>query len=149
MSRRYVFDAEPLIAYLFDEPGASSVEQMLTAVYDDTATAAISEVTATEVSYKTAWLLADDRPKDDDLFVGRKQVRNFLDQGLELLPSTDSWTTAARVKADGGISLGDAFAVALAAQEEATLVVGADGDFEELPIEVDLERVRDEPATDR
>jgi predicted nucleic acid-binding protein len=46
------------------------------------------------------------------------------------------------VKADGSISLADAYAVALAHERDATLVAGADDDFDELPIEVDLDRFR-------
>ena len=147
MSSDYVFDTEPLIAQLFDEPGGGRVEEILSNVYDGEVTATMSEVTAAEVTYKSAWLLAEDKPDDSHLAASRRQLQNFLDQGIELRPPTNSWETAARVKADGGISLADAFGVALAAQEEATLVVGADGDFDELPIAVDVERIRDGPAT--
>lgn len=143
----FVFDAEPLIAYLYDEPGSDRVEDVLGDVYDDDADAAMSEVTATEIAYKTAWLRAEDRPTDDDLELGRRQVRNFVDGGVELVPPTESWETAAAVKLDGGIALGDAFAVALAAERDATLLVGADDDFEEIGIPVDVERVRTDPAT--
>jgi PIN domain nuclease of toxin-antitoxin system len=145
MSSDYVLDAEPLVAYLYDEPGADRVESILTAVYDD-ATAAMSEVTATELVYKTAWLQADGRPDDRHLQTGRRRVRDFRDQGVRLVPPTDSWPTAATVKADGGIALGDAFAVALAHAEDATLVVGADDDFADLPVPVELERVRSDPT---
>lgn len=147
MSSDYVFDTEPLIAHLFDEPGEARVEEILSNVYDGEVTATMSEVTATEIAYKTACLLADDRPDDGHLAASRRQLQNFLDQGIELRPPTDSWETAAQVKADGGVSLGDAFAVALAVHEEATLIVGADGDFDELPVAVEVERVREEPAT--
>lgn len=147
MSSDYVFDTEPLVAHLFGEPGETRVEEILSNVYDGEVAATMSEVTATEVTYKSACLLADERPNDGHLAAGQRQLQNFLDQGIEIRPPTDSWETAARVKADGGISLGDAFAVALAAREEATLVVGADGDFDDLPIAVDVERIRDDPAT--
>lgn len=146
MGTDLVFDAEPLIAYLYDEPGSDRVEDLLVEVYDGTTSAAISEVTATEIAYKVAWLRADDRPDDDDLALGRRQVRNFRDQGVEQVPPTDSWPTAARVKAAGGISLGDSFAVALAVEQDARLVVGADDDFATIPVDVDCERVRSEPA---
>lgn len=48
------------------------------------------------------------------------------------------------MKASGGISLGEAFAVALAAANGATLVIGADEDFDDLPLSVEIERVREE-----
>lgn len=146
MRSDYVFDAEPLVAYLYDEPGADRVAEVLTAVYDDEVAAALSEVTATEVVYKTAWLRADGRPDESDLDAGRESLRDFLDQGVHLEPPSDSWTTAAAIKADGGIALGDAFAVALAHVSDATLVVGADGDFDDLPLDVELERIRSNPA---
>jgi predicted nucleic acid-binding protein len=47
------------------------------------------------------------------------------------------------VKADGGISLTDAYAVALAHERGATLVTGVDDDFDALPIDVEVERFRD------
>lgn len=146
MSETYVFDAEPLIAYCYDEPGADRVESLLTAVYDGDATGLMSEVTATEVTYKIAWLETDGRPTADDLATGRTQVRDIVDGGCKLRPTTESWETAARVKAGGGIALGDAFAVALADAADATLVVGADDDFADLPVSIRIERIRDEPA---
>lgn len=147
MNESFVFDAEPLIAYLYDEPGSSRVEGVLSDVYDDGTDAAMSEVTATEIAYKTAWIQAEDRPTEEDLELGRRQVRDFVDGGVELVPPTESWETAAAVKMNGGIALGDAFAVALAAERNATLLVGADDDFEDVGVSVDVERIRKEPAT--
>lgn len=147
MTEPFIFDAEPLIAYLYDEPGSDRVENILADVYDDDADAAMSEVTATEIAYKTAWLRAEDRPTDDDLELGRRQVRNFVDGGVELVPPTESWETAATVKMHDGIALGDAFAVALATERDATLLVGADDDFEEVGVSVEIERIRTDPAT--
>lgn len=146
MSGPFVFDAEPLIAYLYDEPGSDRVEDVLATVYDDDVNAMMSEVTATEITYKTAWIHAENRPTDDDLELGRRQLRNFVDGGVELVPPTESWEIAARVKADGGIALGDAFAVGLAADRDATLLVGADDDFEEIGVSVNVERIRTNPA---
>jgi predicted nucleic acid-binding protein len=58
------------------------------------------------------------------------------------LTSAD-WHLAAEIKADGGISLADAYAVALAYDRDATLVAGADDDFDELPVDIELRRFRD------
>jgi predicted nucleic acid-binding protein len=147
MKGPFVFDAEPLIAYLYDEPGSDLVEEILEDVYDNGIDAAMSQITATEIAYKTAWLHGDDRPTDTDLELGRRQVRNFVDGGIELAPPTKSWETAATVKMHGGIALGDAFAVALAAERDATLLVGADDDFEDVGVSVEIERIRTDPAT--
>lgn len=144
MSESYVFDAEPLIAHFYDEPGAERVESLLTGVYDGDSTGFLSEVTATEIAYKIAWLEAGDQPTDADLDTGRAQVQDVVDGGLRLEPTTESWETAARVKTGGGIALGDAFAVALAATNGATPVAGADDDFDDLPVSVEIERIREE-----
>jgi predicted nucleic acid-binding protein len=146
MSDSYVFDAEPLIAHFYDEPGAARVESLLTGVYDGDITGLLSEVTATEIAYKIAWLEADGRPTDADLDTGRTQVRDIVDGGLRLESTTESWETAAQVKAGGGIALGDAFAVALADAADTTLVIGADEDFDDLPLSIRIERIRDEPV---
>jgi predicted nucleic acid-binding protein len=45
----YVFDTEPLVAYLYDEPGASTVTELLQAVDAGEASGAVSHATATEL----------------------------------------------------------------------------------------------------
>lgn len=42
--------------------------------------------------------------------------------------------------------MADAYAVALAVEWDATLLVGADEDFADLPVEVKIERIRDAPT---
>jgi predicted nucleic acid-binding protein len=54
------------------------------------------------------------------------------------------WRLAAEVKADGNISLADAYAVALAYEREATLVAGADDDFDDVSLDIDLRRFRED-----
>jgi predicted nucleic acid-binding protein len=142
----YVFDTEPLIAYVYDEPGADHVQSLLEHVDAGGTTAAISEVTATEIVYKIARLRADGRPDQDDLAVGQQQVRSFVAGGIDLASPTASWEIAAEVKAHGGVALGDAFAVGLAVEQEATLIIGADRDFDDLPVEATTERIRTDPA---
>ena len=61
-------------------------------------------------------------------------IHGFKPRGIRLVPL---------VKAEGRISLADAYAIALAHGRDATLVAGADDDFDELPIDVDLRRFRD------
>lgn len=145
LSVDYVFDAEPLIAIPYDEHGADRARDLVTEVYEETATGAISEVTATELVYKIGWIEADDRPGADELSIGRTDVQDYADSGIQIVPTTAYWDTAAGIKASGSISLGDAFAVALAVTADATLVVGADDDFEDLPVDVAIERFRSVP----
>jgi len=144
----YVFDAEPLIAYFYDEPGADDVRERLDAIEAEEATGALAQVTAAEVAYKIARLEAGDpnqiAPSEDDLDVGKRDVRVL--QGFGVTVETSLWQLAARIKAPGGISLGDAYAVALAAAEDATLILGADPEFDDLPVDVDIHRIRDEPG---
>ena len=73
MSESYVFDAEPLITHFYDEPGAERVESLLTDVYDGDVTGLLSEVTATEITYKIAWLKrATGRPTPTSTLDGRR-----------------------------------------------------------------------------
>jgi|GEM_PF-6771742 len=53
------------------------------------------------------------------------------------------WPLVGEIKTAGGLSLGDAHAVALADELEATLVVGADGEFDDLPVDIEIERILD------
>jgi predicted nucleic acid-binding protein len=59
---------------------------------------------------------------------------------------TPSWSTVAPIKAAGGISLGDSYAAALAIEEDATLVIGADPEFGDVSDDVELHQIREEPA---
>ncbi len=84
----------------------------------------------------------DDEPTDDSMRVADRDVRALHRQGVQI--EAADWRLAGRIKADGQLSLADAYAVALAHDIEATLVVGADDDFDELPVEVDCRRFRDQ-----
>lgn len=144
----YVFDTEPLIAYLYDEPGASDVTERLQAIETEEASGAVSHATATEVVYKVARLETGDPnqipPGDEELDVGQQDLRVF--QGFGVTIEIPSWSTVARIKAAGGISLGDSYAAALAVEEEATLIGGADPEFGDLSEDIDLHQIREEPA---
>lgn len=144
----YVFDTEPLIAYLYDEPGADDVSERLAAVEHEKATGAIAHVTAAEVMYKIARLETGNpnevAPTEDELEIGEQDVRVL--QGFGVTIETPPWRLTARIKAPGGVSIGDAYAAALAAAEDATLVVGADPEFDDLPVDIDVHRIREEPV---
>lgn len=144
----FVFDTEPLIAYLYDESGASDVADLLRDVQDDRATGKLSHATATELVYKVARLETGDpdrlEPPEDALQTAERDLRVFRGFGLAI--ETPSLSTVARIKAAGGISLGDSYAAALAVDRGATLVVGADPEFGDLPMAIDLHRIRAEPA---
>jgi len=142
MSGGYVFDTEAIIAFLYNEPGHEAVANLLDEVFTSDADGFLTETNSGEVFYLVARFEGiDDVPTDASLREADRDIRALERQGLEL--EAADWRLAAEVKADGSISLADAYAVARAHERDATLVAGADDDFDELSIEVDLHRFRD------
>jgi len=143
MSDAYVFDTEAIIAYLYSEPGHQQVASLLGAVFDGEADGWLTETNASEVLYLVARFEGvDDAPTDDSLRTADRDLRALERNGLAITAA--DWRLAAEIKADGGLSLADAFAVALAVERDATLVVGADDDFAALPVTVDVRQFREE-----
>lgn len=132
-----VFDAEPLIAYLEDEPGSERVEEYLNKMKTGDLIAGISPVQITEVCYVAERL--GSREVAIDFF------RSLDEDGLKTTSVKNISIPAAEFKSMGH-SLGDSFALATAYEEMATLIVGADSDFDmdttKLPL--DIERMRDQ-----
>ena len=58
-------------------------------------------------------------------------------------PPSPTWKAVAPIKTSGGISLTDSYAVGLTLETDATLVVGADPEFDGIDADIDLHRVRD------
>lgn len=141
MSGGYVFDTEAIIAFLYNEPGHDAVAALLDEVFTGVAEGFLTETNASEVFYLVARFEGvDDAPTAASLRDADRDVRALERQGLDV--ESADWRLAAEVKAGGSISLADAYAVSLAADREATLVAGADDDFDELPIEIDVHRFR-------
>jgi predicted nucleic acid-binding protein len=143
MSEAYVFDTEAIIAFLYDEPGHDRVKDLLDRVEAEEVTGHLSEMNASEVYYLVARIEGsdDDKPTPDSLREADRDIRTLERRGwsIERAP----WRVAGEVKASGHISLADAYAVGLAHDWDATLVAGGDEDFDDLPIDVDIERFRD------
>lgn len=138
--RGYVFDTEPLVAFLYEEPGHGDVAERLDEVEVGRAEASVTELTASEVFYLVARIEGEEgSPTTDSLRVADRDVRALGRRGVVLRQA--SWRLAGEVKAHGGLSLADSYAVALAHEREETLVVGEDDDFEGLPVDVSVERV--------
>lgn len=138
----FVFDAEPLLAFLYDEPGHDAVAARLQAIDTGDSAGSIAEVTASELLYLIARIEGEDgAPTTESLRVADRDVRSLERYGLTLRRA--EWRLAGEIKADGHISLGDAYAVALAHERDVPLVVGGDDDFDALPVSVDIERFRD------
>lgn len=115
-----VFDAEPLLAYYWNESGSGVVDNYLREIERGDHDGAISSVTCTELHYHVA--------RDDtdlaDAFLDR--ARNWL----RVVGADDLWQTAAWYKREHACALGDAYSLATADELDATLLVGADDDFE-------------------
>ncbi|SFT05636.1 PIN domain-containing protein [Halostagnicola kamekurae] len=142
MSNEYVFGTEAIIAYLYDEPGRSVVEEYLGDVRDGAVEGLLAETNAGEILYLIARFEGiDDKPTTDSLRTADRDLRALERWGIQITQA--DWRLAAEVKADGHISFADAHGVALAHETDATLIAGADDDFETLPIDVDLIRFRE------
>ena len=142
MTGGYVFDTEAIIAFLYNEPGHEVVAALLDEVFAGDAEGFLTRTNASEVfSLVARFEGVDDAPTDASLRDADRDIRALERRGLAL--EAADWRLAAEVKANGRISLADAYAVALAHERDATLVAGADDDFEELPLDVALYRFRD------
>ena len=142
----YVFDTEPIVAWLHDEPGSERVQALLHEVTAGEREGVIADVNAAEIVYLDARLLAvargDREPTVEDIAEGIYDVTMIERAGVRIEDA--GWRGAGRIKAPGGLSLGDAYAVAHAVGCDGTLVVGADDDFDDLPVDIDIHRFRDE-----
>jgi len=142
MSEGYVFDTEAIISFLYNEPGHQRVGTLLERVAAGDVEGHLAETNASEVYYLVARFegTAEDEPTAASLRTADRDIRALTRNGLTLARA--DWRQVGEIKADGDISLADAAAVGLAAEHDATLVVGADDDFDSLPVAVDMERFR-------
>lgn len=125
-------DAEPLIAYYWDEPGAADVETVIDDVETGTIRGWINTVTCAEVRH----VCGRDDPDNSHRYVNR--IRNWFD----VVTAEDVWERAAACKRESSIALGDAFTIATAVEKEAVAYCGADDDFDTL--DVDIRRFRED-----
>jgi predicted nucleic acid-binding protein len=142
MSGGYVFDTEAIIAFLYNEPGHEAVANRLDEVFTGSADGFLTKTNASEVSYLVARFEGvDDEPTEASLREADRDIRALERQGVDL--KTADWRLAAEIKAHGDIALADAYAVALTYDRDATLVAGADDDFDDLPLDIARFRFRD------
>lgn len=139
----YVIDTEPLIAFFYNEDGHGEVATVLDDIEEGAVTGVMDELNAAELLYKVARIegTADGEPTQESLRQADRDLRTLQRRGVEL--ERANWRLAGEVKAHGHVSLADAHAVALAHEHDATLLVGADDDFDDLPVDVDVEQFRD------
>lgn len=142
-----VFDAEPLLAFSFDERGADAVEHWLDRVYDGDIDGYVSTINLAEFRYvairKTSTAQAD------------AHIDDLRDMGVTRYDIDDCWKVASDLKATYSPSIGDAYAIAAATdldddERDVTLLVGADDDYDVFENEAGfghlIERFRDRPA---
>lgn len=131
-----VFDAEPLIAYALDERGSDRVDAYLEGAYDGSIEATVNVLQLLETHYVLSRLVD---PEEVDTFV------DHLDRiGVGRVSVERCWQRASTFKRTVNPSLGDAVALATAADVDGTLLAGADVDFD--PVEaVPVERLRTVP----
>lgn len=135
---KLLFDAEPLIAFAFDEPGADAVEDVLDDVYDGNVDGYVTTVNLAEFRYVAARLRS---PEQADAHIAQLKRMGVTEYGID-----DVWERASELKAEQTLSLGDAYALAAAKAEDAagndvTLLVGADDDYDELEMTEEFGRV--------
>ena len=123
-----VFDAEPLLAFSFDEPGASDVERWLDRVYDGDCDGYISTINLAEFRYVAT--------RNSSLEQADAQIDALADMGVTTYDVDDLWKPTAALKATYSPSIGDAYALATARrldtddERDVTLLVGADDDYD-------------------
>jgi predicted nucleic acid-binding protein len=125
-------DAEPLIAFYWDEPGSDDVEAVIDDVERGTIRGRINTVTCTDVRSVCG---------RDDPDRSRRYVRRIRDW-FRVVPAEDVWERAAEYRRDHPIALGDAFTLATAVETDAVAYCGGDDDFDDL--DVTVRRFRDE-----
>jgi len=125
---RFVLDSFALLAWLRDEPGADTVQELLEKADQKRAKLLVSWMNIAEIYYITKR-----RSKDPDPQLVADRVVELLQNlpiRIESISKLEA-VGAARLKADYSMSLADAFAAALAKTNDARLVTG-DPEFEPL-----------------
>lgn len=143
-----VFDAEPLLAFSFDEPGAGEVERWLDQVYDGERDGYVSTINLAEFRYIAV--------RESSVEQADAHINDLRDMGVTEYNIDGLWKYASDLKAAYSPSLGDAYAVAAAKdldndrERNVTLLVGADDDYDVFEEREDfthiIERFRDKPA---
>ena len=142
-----IFDAEPLVAFAFDEPGAEAVEDILDDVYDGETDGYVTTINLAEFRYIATRLSSPERAD--------AHIEDLKQMGVTEYRIDDVWELASDLKTTYSPSLGDAYAVAATKQEDndgndVTLLIGAYDDYDDFEEEEEfkhlIERFRDEPV---
>jgi PIN domain nuclease of toxin-antitoxin system len=117
----YVLDASAIIAWLRNEPGADVVDN---AIRDVNSQCLVHAVNLCEVYYDAYRRLGETRAEAvvSDLIAVGMVERNDLDHVF--------WKEAGKLKAGGGISLADCFAITLTNRAGGTLLASDHGEMD-------------------
>lgn len=115
-----VFDAEPIIIWVDNDPGAKVVEKYLSDTYYGNIQTYISSVNLAEVHYNCAARSGHG--------YGVKKTQELQNFGVQVVDTTATWEPAAEYKHEytPNFPLGDAFALATAEEQGVPLLVGDD-----------------------
>jgi predicted nucleic acid-binding protein len=119
----FVFDAEPLLALAFEEPGKDRVAELLREIDRGEVPGLLNAINACEVHY---WIVRKRGRSRADRF-----VRALGARGLDLIESVSMWPTASAVIVEYNPSLADAFALATAIEHNGVLIAGGDDDWDD------------------
>ena len=113
----YVLDSFAVLSYLSDEPAAATIETVIENAREKTCRVLLSIINLGEILYITERKGGLQRAKD---------VLALLRQlPIEILPADEQAVfSAAHIKANYPLSYADAFAVAIAQQENGTILTG-------------------------
>lgn len=123
-----VFDAEPLLAFSFDEQGAGEVERWLARVYDGERDGYVATINLAEFRYIAT---REASVEQADAFIDDLRDMGVTEYGID-----DLWVLTSGLKAVYSPSIGDAYAVAAAKDldtdddKNVTLLVGGDDDYD-------------------
>ena len=128
-----VFDTEALLVFYLGEPGGRKVEKCLTRIMKGELKGYLNVINLAElyyILYRKSPALAEEKEQN---------LRNY---GLEIVPVDDDelWREAAKIKARHSLSLADAFTVATAKIEKASMLTGRDAEFH--GIDIPMERIK-------
>lgn len=124
-TQEIVFDAEPILIWIDDDPGAKKVERYLSDTYYGNITTYISQVNLTEVYYSCA-----DRSSRT---FGRKKTQDLQQFGVQPVDTNQTWERAAELKDKytPNFPLADAYALATADIQGVPLLAGDDHHWDE------------------
>ena len=129
-SKTLVFDSWAVLAYFEDEPAAEAIEEMIVGAHRDGISIIMSVINVGEVWYTLARRTSASEA-DKAILQLRQLGIQFVDVGWEMTRE------AAVFKSKNRMSYADAFAAALACQDQAKLVTG-DQEFKPLETVIDI-----------